>query len=73
MAHMYSNAENPRRYFKDSSQLNNCILDSGATFHMTLDISDFVLGSLSETDKYIKILNGIFVTERNRMSSNENA
>ena len=36
MARMYSNVEIPRRYFEDSSQLTNWILDSGLTCHMTL-------------------------------------
>ena len=38
---MYSNVESPRRDFGDSLQLTNWILYSGATFHMTLEISDF--------------------------------
>ena len=32
---MYGNDESPSRYFGDSSQLTNWILDSGATCHMT--------------------------------------
>ena len=35
MTRMYSNAEIPRRYLGDRSQMTNWILDSGATFHMT--------------------------------------
>ena len=54
MAHMSSNAESPRREFGDISQLTNCILDSSATCYMTPEISDFILGLLLETDKYIK-------------------
>ena len=42
MAPMSSNAESTRRYFGDSSQLSNWIIDSGATCHMTPDISDFI-------------------------------
>ena len=38
MTRMYSNVEIPRRYFGDSLQFTNCILDSGATFHMTPEI-----------------------------------
>ena len=35
MARMSSNAERPRRYFGDSSQLTNWIVDSGETCHIT--------------------------------------
>ena len=52
---MYINAESPRRNYGDSSQLTNCILYSGATCHITPEISDFILGSLVETDQYIKV------------------
>ena len=38
-------------------------LDSGATGHMTPEISDFILGLLLETDKYIEIEDGNFVTD----------
>ena len=38
MEHTYSNIESPRRHFGESSQLTNWILDSGATFHRTLEI-----------------------------------
>ena len=55
MAHMYSNAEIPRRYLGDSSQLTNYILDSGETCHITPDILDFIPRSMVETDKYIKV------------------
>ena len=54
MAHMYSNVEIPRRYFGDSSQLTNWILDSGATCHMKPKIWYFIPGSLMEADKYIE-------------------
>ena len=38
-------------------------LDSGTTCHMTPYISDFIPGSLMETDKYIKIEDDHFITE----------
>ena len=41
MARMTSNVEIPRRNILDRSKITNWILDSGATFHMTPDISDF--------------------------------
>ena len=39
--------------YGDSSQLTNWILDSRSTFHMTLEVSDFMSDSLEDTDKYI--------------------
>ena len=61
---MYTNTDSPRRYFGDISQLTNWILDSGATCHMTPDISDFIPGSLVETDKYIEIVDGSFIKDK---------
>ena len=61
---MHSNAEIPRRYFVDSLQLCSWIIDSGATFNVTPDISDFILGSLAETDKCIEVSDGHFVTAK---------
>ena len=64
MACMYSNAESPRRNHGDSSQLTNWILDSGETCHMRPDISYFILVLLVQTDKYIKVADGNFATEK---------
>ena len=64
MAHIYTNVESPKRNYGDSLQLTNWILDSGETFHMTPDISNFIPGSLVETDKYIEVSDGNFVAER---------
>ena len=64
MARMYSNAKIPRRYFGDISQLTNCIFDTAVTCHMTPEISDFIPGSLVETDRYIKVVYGHFVTAK---------
>ena len=64
MARMSNNAEIPRINYGDSSQMSNWILDSGATCHMTPKISDFILGSLAETDKYIEVADGNFVTAK---------
>ena len=41
MSQMSGNNESSGRYFGDSSQLNNLILDPGATYHMTPQVSDF--------------------------------
>ena len=59
MARMYYNAEIPRRYFRDSLQLKNWILDPDATCHMILDIFDFILRSLVETENILKLHMGI--------------
>ena len=61
---MSTNAENPRKHYWDSSQLTNCIFNSGAIYHMTPEISDFIPGSLVETEKYIEVADGNFVTEK---------
>ena len=64
MVHMSNNAERPRINYGDSSQLTNWVLDSGTTFHMTPNISYYVPGSLVETDKYIEVSDGHFVTAK---------
>ena len=64
MACMPSNVESPRRYFGDSSQLTNWILDSGTTCHITPYISYCIPGSLMETDKYTEFTYGNFVTAK---------
>ena len=64
MARMSSNSESPGINYGYNSQLTNWILDSGATCHMTPDIQYFILGSLVETDKYIEVLDGNFVTAK---------
>ena len=56
--------EIPRRYFGDSLQLTNWILDSGETCNMIPKISDLILGSLVETDKHIEVSDRNVVTEK---------
>ena len=46
MARMSSNYERSSENYGDSLQLANWILYSGATCHMTPEISDFIPGSL---------------------------
>ena len=58
MACMYGNDECPSGNFGDSSQFTNWILDSGATCHMITEVSDFIPGSLEDTDKHIVIADG---------------
>ena len=54
MAQMYSNDECSSEKYDDKSQLTNWVLDSGATCHMKPEVSDFIPGSLEDTDKYIE-------------------
>ena len=61
MARKSTNTKSSRSNYGDSSQLNNWILDSGATCNMTPDISNFILGLLAETDKYIEVVDGHFI------------
>ena len=51
MARMSGNDECPSKNVDDSSQLINWIFDSGATCHMTPEVSDSITGSLEDTDK----------------------
>ena len=44
MARMYSNDERSSENYGDSSKLINWILYSGATCHMTPEVSDFIPG-----------------------------
>ena len=64
MARMSSNTEITIRYFGDSSQLANWILDSGETCQMTLEISYFIPGSLAEIDNISKLQMGIFTAKQ---------
>ena len=73
MACMYSNVESPRRDLLDSPQLNNWILDSVATCHMTLDISYFLSIYLVVIDKYIEVAYANLIIAKKRGSQNKNA
>ena len=53
IARMSGNAKCPSGNFGKSSQLTNWILDSGAMYHMTPEVSDFIPGFLKDTDKNI--------------------
>ena len=48
-------------YFGDISKLINWILDSGATFHMTPQISDFIPGSLENIVSLVKLFGAVAV------------
>ena len=67
MARMTSNEERSSENYGDSSQLTNSILDLGAMCHMTPEVSDFIPGSLEDTDKYIEVANGNHVTEKKKV------
>ena len=59
---MSSNNEHKSVQYGDISQLTNWILDSSATCHMTPEVSDFIPGTLEDTDKYIEYADGHHVT-----------
>ena len=50
MARMSSDDERKSVKYGDSSQFTNWILDLGATYHMTPEVTDFISGSLEDTD-----------------------
>ena len=58
MARMAGNDESYSRYFGDSFQLTNCILDSGETCHMLPQVSGFIPGLIEDTDKYTEVAYG---------------
>ena len=63
---MSSNDERSSEKYGDSSQLTNWILDSGAMCHMTPELSDFIPGSLEDTDKYIEVADRHHVTAKQK-------
>ena len=54
--------------YGDSSQLTNWILDSGATCHTMTEVTDFIPGSLEDTDKFIEVADGHHVTAKQKGS-----
>ena len=62
MACMSVNDKLPGKHFGDSSQLTNWVFNSGATCHMTPEVSDFIPSSLLYTDKHIKVKDENHVT-----------
>ena len=67
MARMSSNDENSSEKYGDSSQLTNWILDSVATCGIMPEVSDFIPGSLEDTDKYIEVADRHHVTEKQKV------
>ena len=68
MARMSNDDVSKSKDYGDSSQLTNLILDSGATCHMTPEVTDFIPGSLEDTDKYIEVADGHHVTAKQKGS-----
>ena len=66
MALMSSNDERSSEKYGDSSQLTYWVLDSVATCHMTPEVSDFIPGSLEDTDKYIEVAGGHHVMAKQK-------
>ena len=66
MARMSSNDKRKSLKYGDSLQLTNWILDLGATFHMTPEVSDFIPGSLNDTYKYIEVADVHHVTAKKK-------
>ena len=66
MARMSNNDEFPSGNFGDSLQLKNWVLDSGATCHMTPEVSDFISGSLEHKEKHIEVEDVHHVTAKQK-------
>ena len=66
MARMSSDEELKSVKYGDSLQLTNWILDSGATCHMTPEVSDFIPVTLEDTDKYIEVADEHHVTVKQK-------
>ena len=65
---MSSDDKRESKNYGDSSQLTNWILDSGATCHMTPEVTDFIPGSLEDTDRFIEVADGHHVTAKQKGS-----
>ena len=61
---MSSNDECPSGNFCDSLKLTNWILDYEATCHMKPEVSDFIPGSLEDTDKHLEVADGHHATAK---------
>ena len=68
MARMSNVEKLKNKDYGDSSQLTNWILDSRATCHMTPEVTDFVSGSLEDTDKFIEVADGHHETAKQKGS-----
>ena len=68
MARISNDDVSGKRDYGDSSKLTNLILDSGATCHMTPEVTDFIPGSLEDTDKFIEVAEEHHVTAKQKVS-----
>ena len=68
MARMSNDDKRENKDYGDSSQLTNWILDSGATCQMTPEVTDYISGSLEDTDKFIEVADGHHVTAKQKCS-----
>ena len=66
MERMSDNDKCPSGNFGASLRLKNCIFDSRAMCHMTSEISDFIPGSLEDTDKHIEVADGHHLTAKQK-------
>ena len=66
VSRMSSDDERKSVKYGDISQLTNWILDSGATCHMTPEVSELIPGTLEDTDKYIEVADGHHVTAKQK-------
>ena len=71
MARMSNDDVSENKDYGNSSQLTNWILDSGATCHKTPEVTDFIPGSLEDTDNFIEVADGHNVTEKKRISTHK--
>ena len=68
MARMSIDDKRESKDYGDSSKFTNWILDSGVTCHMTPEVTDFIPGSLEDTDKFIEVADGHHVTAKQKGS-----
>ena len=68
IARMSNDDKRENKDYGDSSQLTNWIFGSGATCHMTLEVTDFIPGSLEDTDKFIEVADGHHITAKQKGS-----
>ena len=68
MPRMSSDDELKSGKYGDSSQLTNCILDLGATCHMTPEVTDSIPVSLSDMYKIIEVADRHHVTAKQKGS-----
>ena len=68
MAQMSNHDKRENKDYGNISQLTNWILDSGASCHMTPEVTDFIPGSLEDTDKFIEVADGHHVTAKQKGS-----